>query len=286
MRVVMTLLVRDEVDVVPWNLEYHLAQGVDYIIATDNRSRDGATSVLKSFESQGLLHYIEEPAETFEQSTWVTRMARMAAVEYGADWVINNDSDEFWMPSRGNLKDVLGSVPDQFQAVSVRRLNFSPLEQMNGLPFFESMTIRDTQSVNILKEPLPGKTCHRGLADVEVSMGNHQAFRFGVPLPSTTSDLEILHFPIRSIDQLSNKAMNGGLSIANNPKFSAEAIPTWRYLYQAWRAGRMQEIWDDLVLSDDQVRCGLESGALVRDERLRDFLRPFLDSAAIPPQGP
>src|SRR4051812_17470085 len=40
-KVVMTLLVRDEVDIVDVNLAYHLARGVDGVIVTDHRSTDG-----------------------------------------------------------------------------------------------------------------------------------------------------------------------------------------------------------------------------------------------------
>ena len=38
MKIVMTLLVRDEQDIIRENIEFHLSQGIDYFIATDNIS--------------------------------------------------------------------------------------------------------------------------------------------------------------------------------------------------------------------------------------------------------
>ena len=44
MKLVMTLLVRDEEDIVRENLDFHLAQGVDEVIVTDNGSEDAHRS--------------------------------------------------------------------------------------------------------------------------------------------------------------------------------------------------------------------------------------------------
>ena len=50
MRIVMTLLVRDEEDVLAANLDFHFAQGVDFVIATDNLSVDRTPQILRDYE--------------------------------------------------------------------------------------------------------------------------------------------------------------------------------------------------------------------------------------------
>jgi len=57
---------------------------------------------------------IEEEAYTYAQSEWVTRMARLAAAEHDADWVINCDVDEFYWPDGGDLKEVLAAIPPEY----------------------------------------------------------------------------------------------------------------------------------------------------------------------------
>ena len=84
MKLVLTLLCRDEADILENMLRFHLEQGVDWIIATDNGSVDGSLAILQRYERQGRLQLIQEPEHTHDQAVWVTRMARIAA-DHGAD---------------------------------------------------------------------------------------------------------------------------------------------------------------------------------------------------------
>ena len=131
----MTLLARDEVDVVESWLAFHLNAGADFVVATDNRSQDGTTEILERYAREGHVHVIHEDGEDLRQDEWVTRMARLAATDFAADWVINSDADEFWWPRGASLTQRArgGSaalrdgrcVPSHVRAASRRRRSFA-----------------------------------------------------------------------------------------------------------------------------------------------------------------
>ena len=72
MRLVMTLLARDEADIVDAQVAFHLHAGVDFVIATDNASSDGTTEILERYERAGRLRLIREPGDDMRQAEWVT----------------------------------------------------------------------------------------------------------------------------------------------------------------------------------------------------------------------
>ena len=126
MTLVMTLLARDEADVVESWLAFHLNAGADFVIATDNNSVDGTTEVLERYARDGHVHLIREPGDDLRQDEWVTRMARLAATDFGADWVINSDADEFWWPRGASLSRVLGAIPPRYGTVGAFLRTFAP----------------------------------------------------------------------------------------------------------------------------------------------------------------
>jgi hypothetical protein len=270
MKLLMTLLVRDEEDVIRANIEYHLSQGVDFIIATDNRSSDGTTNILREYERRGVLAYIYEGADDYNQHAWVTRMAQRAYTEYGADWVINNDADEFWWPLQGTLAQSCARVASEVNILLAPRHNFAPLDTLRA-PFYDHQVYRMRESKNPLGAPLPPKVAHRGAPSVRVAQGNHAVE--GLENAVTASGVvEILHFPIRSYAQIENKIAKGGAAYARNRELSVDVGITWRKLYeQLQREGTLDAYFKDNVYDPARVQQELGSGAIVRDERLKDY---------------
>ena len=66
----MTLMVRDEVDLVAAMIEHHLAQGVDLIIATDNGSVDGTREVLADYAALGAVELHDDPHHRKQQAAY------------------------------------------------------------------------------------------------------------------------------------------------------------------------------------------------------------------------
>ena len=76
MTLMLTLLCRDEADILESMLRFHLDQGVELIIATDNGSVDGSLSLLQRYERMGKLRLIQEREHSHDEAVWVARAAR------------------------------------------------------------------------------------------------------------------------------------------------------------------------------------------------------------------
>jgi hypothetical protein len=261
----MTLLVRDEQDIVRENLDFHLAQGVERVIVTDNGSEDGTLEILRDYEARGLVRLLLEPTDDYSQGRWVTRMARMAA-EDGADWVINGDADEFWWPRRGTLGSTFEALGPEAGIVVAHRTNFVPCAE-DGRAFWERMTRRERQSLNPLGKPLPPKVAHRAHPEITVVQGNHRVE--GVELGERIDDgsVEILHFPMRTYAQFENKIVKGGRAYARNRELPDRTGRTWRRLYELWERGGLRDHYRDQVVAER------DDDELIEDTRLRDYLR-------------
>lgn len=302
MKLVMTLKVRDEADVVGHNLRFHRAMGVDHFIALDNASVDGTSEILARWQAAGLATVLRDDSDDLRSlgAGWFTQMARMAATEHGADWVFNNDADEFWWPLEGTLKDVLATIPERYGAVVCPRTEFAPRPDGPG-SFADRLTLRERLSTlqsKVIHRGDPGVVVlHRGAHDVAVAPDGdtwsalrppgravHRSVRAAAEGDGAGRDalvwapswpVRILHFPIRSFEQFRLRTeismRSGGFREGGR----------FKRLRKAYEEGGLEEIYAEQVLNDEDAHTAIESGRMVEDRRLAELLPRCPD----PPPG-
>ena len=281
MKLVMTLLARDEADIVESWLAFHLNAGVDFVVATDNRSVDGTTDVLERYAREGHVHLLREPGEDLRQNEWVTRMARLAATDFAADWVINSDADEFWWPRGASLRDVLDAVPARYGTVGAFLRVFVPRPE-TGEPIFERMTVRFSALAPIndpasLYKPIR-KVIHRAHPEIQVTRGNHALVDSPFAPLRGWFPIEVFHFPLRSLAQCEQKARLQGTAFE---QYIAKAPTAYHArMFEALKTGTIREYYEAQIVGDAEVERGLGDRRLVVDSRLRDALRLIEDGDA------
>jgi hypothetical protein len=197
-------------------------------------------------------------------------MGRIAATEFGADWVIHSDADEFWWPRGDSLKDVLASIPSRYGVVRALLRHFVPRPDSEP-SFAERMTVR-VSTASPINDPRslfrPNlKVIHRADQDVNVSIGAQRLIDSSLVPLRGWYPVEFFHFPVRSLEQCERKYAHQQISPGQAPS------PYYDRVRELIDAGRIEELYASLLVDDDALERGLQAGTLVIDARLRDALR-------------
>lgn len=293
MRIAMSILVRDEADVIESNIRHHAAQGVATFIVTDNASVDGTAAILKSLSSEFDITVINEPSLTIDQDLWVTRMANELQSTNAADWVINNDADEFWLPSEGrSMAEAIQFELNQCQfpaqdvgVIYCQRYNLVPskeavesseyhftdnvyqvkcdwLDAKNELNLPEESAAILGGGQHVIIRTLPGKVITKLSGLQSIDMGNHDAAHSLKKINATS--IEIAHYPIRTFSQFQKKVINYGSSIENNKRFDASISLHLRRWYDSYKKNTLAGEYAAIVLDEKKLKTLEESGILTR----------------------
>lgn len=276
-RLIMTLLVKNEEQLLEANLRFHKAQGVDGFIITDNNSTDRTLDIIEQYRRKGwVLELIHEPGTDYAQKRWVDRMICLAKHKYHADWVINADADEFWYSPHG-IKNEMAATHANVLAVTVR--NVLPEDDKPWTAWEKTVRAVPNRadyglSLYSVFAKMYKKVCHRTRGYLQISMGNHKVAM--LPKIEQRSDIIIYHYHVREREHFLQKMINGGKQLEQNPKVKAGRH--WRYYYELYKNNQLEEEYDH-VIGKHAIERLIDDGYVWHDNIVPQVLKEIKEVA-------
>jgi len=232
-------MVKNEADIIEASIRHNLHY-VDLVAVIDNGSTDGTRGILEALRSEGLPVLIfDDPIFGHFQSEKVTEVYRRVVTIYEPELVYLLDADEFIRASgRPQLEVAIRQVGSGGLALLPWETHIpdpeSTPEQVLNDP------LRFAHWRRVREEPVYYKAviCRRREHDLElvIEQGNHSAhLRDGRKLSAAVVlNASLVHLPVRSVDQISAKVINGWLAcvVRNRTRSVPGEAYQWRHLYE------------------------------------------------------
>lgn len=278
-------MVRNEQDLIEPFLR-HNAGLLDLLVVLDNRSADATRSIaVATARDLGNVIIADLPDLAYNQASTMSRMLRFVQSAVFADYVLFLDADEFLpVRDRADLMSRLAGIPPGGCGLLPWKtcLPDPQISETDCPEPLNRMTLcRKTEAPQYYKAAL--RLAGALNPDLSVGQGNHAILDDkGKALPSVIlPDLPLLHFPLRSVDQLLAKGVVGWKANQNRGKAErakgkkrGEAYQ-WKRLHDIALAGERVDAarltQEALDYAQDQQGVPLSDGALPFDHGIAAF---------------
>jgi hypothetical protein len=284
-KIVLATFPADQGDIIRDYIEWNLDLGVDLILAEDCNSSDNTHEVLNHFSKRGQVHWFPTPVRNYLNSRPAEAMAKMAYEQYGADWLIMCDVDEFLCPRGDNLRTILKrAAAENVTAISVPCFNITG-PPLTGGRATQTQSLRIAQPVIETHEqqlsgeiPVPyvfirhpPKTIVRTTAFMEYASGSHSV-KTTWGKTAELPELRFLHFPIRGFDKFQKKIENVTAFFEENTHFE----PGWGWHWLRWirlnQEGRLREEYENQFVSPARAAELIREGICEVDKTVADWI--------------
>ncbi|MDO6564789.1 glycosyltransferase family 2 protein [Amphritea sp. 1_MG-2023] len=268
----MTILVKNEADIIEDNIRYHAAQGVQCFAVMDNASDDGTREILEVLKSEFDLHVIDQPDQNYQQARWMTELAEYCRTELKADLVISNDADEFWQAEEAeSLQDYLHYTDS---VVTVRRYNMAldysvlskgyhyshaSLRVKNPILYDSSAQINETAVAMLLVKISP-KTIVNPYGLIRLKGGNHRAKHVWKLMNARNEPgISVHHYPIRNYAQFERNIQNRKRLLETT---NAKMGDHYRRWVRMLNEGTLEDEFKRFILNQQEIDTLLKLGVL------------------------
>lgn len=278
----MTLVVRDEEEIIEKNIRFHKAMGVDGFIVTNHRSKDKTGKILEKLQQEGIvLKILYKDTPNHQHHIWVNEMIKLAKYKYGADWVINADADEFYYSKDLNLKK---SIYKYSQAginalwIDSTMVFPSDVEEFWENKYWVTKCLQDfeIEKFNILNEGknkvfctkvLCPKIIHSTKGFISATDGNH-CVKLKKLKQVPCSEVTLYHYHIRNYKGFEGKVKRWADSAKYMPGYQGDHV---KEMINIYNEGKLRERFDDFYgLKTREFFSGI--GAISIDNSVFDFM--------------
>ena len=277
MKIVATLRVKDEIELIEQCIGHLRAIGVDHIVACDMNSTDGTYEVLQSHSSDDDFWVCRLDDRIEDEPRVLTALVKSAR----ADWVICLDADEFWIPATGLLKDCTALAGAD--VVSLDRFNIPVGPDGPMIP----SELRPPRYADLLLLMPPAEDgqdylrAHAGAPWIWVRMepkvmarpkrmkqleyAGHDVFPVDATRlrRSTSDELLIAHLPFTTRSRFHRKVENIRRTLGTHDEFfSGDLAWHWRRWLEMAEQGRLDEEFDRTVFDAGSIAALRTQGSI------------------------
>jgi len=275
----MTILVKNEIDIIEKNIRFHAKKGVDSFVVMDNNSTDGTRELLEELKKEFEITIIDEKG-TYNQAKWMTKLTHIARKKYNPSWLIPNDADEFWY-AETDLKEAL---KNQKKAVlTVDRFNFLLYEGLNNWweseirvenpIFYRKNTQLSSENISIILTKISPKVIIKPKGLLWIRGGNHKAlhlldfrdyFRHYDKI-KRFEKIRVFHYPIRSYEQFKKNIENRKKLLEKGAKMG----PHYKRWVKLLSVGKLEEeFYNNLVFKQNEIDVLKKYGILTNEKAM------------------
>jgi len=274
----MTILIKNEIDIIEKNIRYHAKKGVDSFVIMDNNSTDGSRELLDELKKEFEITIIDEKG-VYNQAKWMTKLSNIAKEKYNPKWLIPNDADEFWY-SEKSLKEVL---PNKGAVLTVDRFNFLLYEDLDkwykseyrveNPIFYRKNTQLDVDKVSIVLTKISPKVIIKPKGLLWIRGGNHKALHLNnikdyfkhYDKIERFDKIKVYHYPIRSFAQFKSNIENRKKLLEKKAKMG----PHYRRWVRLLDEGKLEEeFYNNLVFKKSDIKTFEKYGIIVKDNNV------------------
>lgn len=227
----LVMMVKDEADIITQNLEHHHALGFRAFCLLDNGSTDETRAKIDDFRQRhtdAVVLYVHDPIVGYYQSDKMAifqdtliRYARLADIDLA--WMFFVDADEFIAyagPDDATGVERFEAVleDDAAQLIVLHWVGGGSHQVIDAVPAHYDL-FATFGKINSRLLPVVPKVGFRTGTGLVPMMGNHFVAEFEPDLSTVRTlgldDWYMIHFPLRSLDHVRKKVVNGGKAFQN-----------------------------------------------------------------------